>query len=95
MSDKEEKKKKKVNSHSPRNFQLPGGVWRYGRYTMNQKRKGYLKKKVRISPKSTKRIHYKIKPVKGEKNGGTRLVLTRKSVSIKDYTLIMCLISIF
>ncbi len=80
MSDKEGKKTTR-HSHSPRNFKLPGGVWRYGRYTMNQKRKLFLKKRPTIAGKTTKRTHYKIKPIKGENNGGTRLVMTRKSVS--------------
>lgn len=86
MPEKEAAKKKKIRSHAPRNFQLPGGVWRYGRYTMNQKRRGYLKKRVAVAGKSTKRTHYKIKPIGGEKNGGTRLVLTRKSVSLDYYS---------
>ena len=80
MSDKEGKKKTR-HSHPPRNYMLPGGAWRYGRYTMSQKRKNFLKKKPAVVGKTTKRTHYKIKPIKGEKNGGTRLVLTRKSVS--------------
>lgn len=75
-------KKKDPHSHAPRNKQLAGGVWRYGRYVMNQKRRFHLKKnKSAIAAKSRKRTHYKIQPITGEKNGGTRLVQTRKSVS--------------
>lgn len=82
MSDKpqEEQKKKKKNSHAPRNYLLPGGIWRYGRSAMYARRRNYLKKNLHTEPKNKKRIHYKIKPIGGEKNGGTRLILTRKSV---------------
>ena len=80
MSDKEGKKKER-HSHAPRNYLLPGGIWRYGRYSMSQKRRAYAKKKPAIPVKSTKRTHYKIKPVGGKDNGGTRLVQIRKSVS--------------
>ena len=46
---------------------------------MYRRRRAYLKSRPKIEPKSKKRIHYKIKPIGGDKNGGTRLIQTRKS----------------
>ena len=88
---KTEGKKKKKNSHSPRNYQLPGGVWRYGRAAMYRRRRAYLKSRPKIEPKSKKRIHYKIKPIGGDKNGGTRLIQTRKSVRLHIKLIMLCI----
>ena len=48
-----------------------------------------MKKKSAIPGKLTKRTHYKIKPVGGKDNGGTRLVQTRKSVSSPNIVFIL------
>jgi hypothetical protein len=80
---------KKKRPHAPRNYQLPGGVWRYGRSAIYQRRRNYLKKNLNKDKKVKKRVHYKIKPIGGEKNGGTRLILTRKSVRL-PYKVVDC-----
>lgn len=80
MADKEEGAKKKKSTHSPRNYLLPGGVWRYGRSAMYKRRRNYLKKNLNKEKAVKKRVHFKIKPIGGANNGGTRMVLTRKSV---------------
>lgn len=66
--------------HCPRNYRLPGGIMRYGRSKMYERRAVYKKKKVAVKPKKEPRKHYEIKPIKGEKNGGKRVVLLKKSV---------------
>ena len=66
----------------PRNYILAGGISRYGRSAMYRK-KALYKKKISITDFKPKRdIHFVIKDVKGEKNGKTRIVLTKKSVSL-------------
>lgn len=40
----------------------------------------YKKKRVVKEPSKTKKQHYKMAPVKGEKNGDKRVILLRKSV---------------
>ena len=93
MDDKgvaEVEKKKKQNRHSPRNYLLPGGVWRYGRSAMFKRRRNYLKKNLNKERAVKKRVHFKIKPIGGAKNGGIRMILTRKSVRT-HYYLIYCI----
>ena len=47
------------------------------------RKKALYKKKISITDFKPKRdIHFVIKDVKGEKNGKTRIVLTKKSVSL-------------
>lgn len=82
MADKEQVEKKKKKNHCPRNKLLPGGFWRYGRSAMYKRRGSYLKKNLSTEKKVKKRVHFKIKPIGGEKNGGKRLIYTRKSVSV-------------
>ena len=53
---------------------------RYGRSKMYARRALYKKKKEAAKPKKEPRRHYEIKPIKGEKNGGKRVVLLKKSV---------------
>lgn len=76
----EKKAKKKSGAHAPRNYQLPGGVWRFGRSEMYARRRNYKKTITVSEPKKRKRIHYKLKPVGGDKNGGNRLIHLRKTV---------------
>ncbi len=68
-------------AHSPRNYLLAGGISRYSRSAMYRKKALYKRKRVEIEPTKEKRKHYKIKPVKGEKNGKTRVVLLKKTVN--------------
>jgi len=70
---------KKKKPHSPRNWKIPGGVWRYSRSTMYSRRRLYKVKKV-AAPKAQppKKPRFIIKPIGGEKNGGTRKVLLKK-----------------
>lgn len=65
-------------AHSSRNHLLAGGISRYSRSAMYRKKALYKKKKVVIKPTKDKEPHYKIKPVKGEKNGQKRVVLLKK-----------------
>lgn len=86
MSDavkKEGTAKKGKKPHAPRNFKIPGGVWRYSRSVMYSRRRTYLMKKTttpKVKPK--RKPKYVVKPIGGEKNGGTRRVLLRKPVSL-------------
>lgn len=71
--------KKKTTS---RNYVLPNGVLRYSRSRMFKKTASY-----KIKPTTPKKVKakradlYKEKPIGGEKNGGKRQVLVKKSVS--------------
>lgn len=67
--------------HSSRNSLLPGGIPKYSRSAMYRKKALYKKKKVPVKAEKKKRVFFKFKDVKGEKNGGKRVVLLRKSVS--------------
>lgn len=68
--------------HKPRNFKLPGGVWRYSKSTMYSRKQMYkLKKAATPKVKATKKPKFTIKPIGGEKNGGTRVVKRKKEVS--------------
>lgn len=66
--------------HTPRNYLLPGGIPRYSRSAMYRRRALYKKQKTVVRPTKPKRAHYKVQPVKGEKNGEKRIVLLKKSV---------------
>ncbi|KAG8180182.1 hypothetical protein JTE90_017698 [Oedothorax gibbosus] len=68
--------------HAPRNFKLPGGVWRYSRSTMYSRRRLYKMKNRQTTPKppKSKRKSRKVvvKQIGGEKNGGFRVVKVKK-----------------
>ncbi len=66
--------------HAPRNKILGGGISKYSRSAMYRKRALYKKKKIATKAPVKKTAYFKIKPVKGEKNGGKRVVLTSKPV---------------
>ena len=66
--------------HSSRNSVLPGGIPKYSRSAMYRKKALYKKKKVPVKPEKKKETFFKLKEIKGEKNGGKRAVLLRKSV---------------
>lgn len=66
--------------HSSRNSMLPGGIPKYSRSAMYRKKALYKKKKVPVKPEKKKETFFKLKEIKGEKNGGKRAVLLRKSV---------------
>ncbi|XP_055939916.1 60S ribosomal protein L6-like isoform X1 [Argiope bruennichi] len=69
----------KKKAHAPRNFKLPGGVWRYSRSTMYSKRRLMkVKKTATPKPKPKKKPKTTIKPIGGEKNGGFRVVKLKK-----------------
>lgn len=67
--------------HSSRNSLLPGGIPRYSRSAMYRKKAMYKRKKVPVKAEKKKDTFFKLKDIKGEKNGGKRAVLLRKSVS--------------
>ncbi|XP_003385849.1 PREDICTED: 60S ribosomal protein L6-like isoform X2 [Amphimedon queenslandica] len=82
MADKQQQAKvgkHRGKRHTPRNWLLPGGFWRYGRCAMYRRRGNYLKKNLNTEKKVEKRTYFKIKPVGGEKNGGKRMILLKKS----------------
>ncbi|KFM78516.1 60S ribosomal protein L6, partial [Stegodyphus mimosarum] len=83
MADAEKKDtadvKKVKKPHSPRNYKLPGGVWRYSRSSMYSRRRlAKVKKDTTPKPKPKRKPRYIIKPIGGEKNGGKRRVRLRK-----------------
>ena len=65
----------------PRNYILAGGISRYGRSAMYRKKALYKKKIAVKNFQKTKEPHFVVKDVNGAKNGGKRIVLTKKSVS--------------
>ena len=67
--------------HSPRNSLLPGGISRYGRSAMYHRKALYKKKKVAVAAAKEKTPYFKVKEIKGERNGGKRIVPLKKSVS--------------
>jgi len=70
---------KKKRHHAPRNFKMPGGVWRYSRSTMYTRRRlAKVKKGVTPKPKPKKKPRTIKKPIGGEKNGGFRIVKLKK-----------------
>jgi len=77
MAKTEKSKKPRTK---PRNYELLPGVMRFSKARMFQKRGLYKKKPFPVLKKDKpKRELYKIKKVGGEKNGGERKVLIKKS----------------
>ncbi|XP_054724485.1 60S ribosomal protein L6-like [Uloborus diversus] len=74
---KDETKKKRPRC--PRNYKLPGGVWRYSRSSMYSRRCLYkIKKSTTPKEKPKRKPRYVKKPIGGEKNGGFRIVKLKK-----------------
>lgn len=67
--------------HAPRNRELAGGISRYGRSAMYRRKALYKKKRVVVKSSKKAEHYYKLQEIKGEKNGGKRVVLKKKSVS--------------
>lgn len=75
VSDKKPAKK----AHRPRNYKLPGGVWRYSRSRMYQRRGIYnVKKETTKKERPKRKPKTVVKPIGGEKNGGKRVVKLKK-----------------
>lgn len=68
-------------AHSSRNYILAGGISRYSRSAMYERKALYKKNRTEVKAKKEKRRHYEIKPVKGERNGKNRVVLLKKTVN--------------
>lgn len=72
---------KEKKPHAPRNWKIPGGVWRFSRSTMYSRRRIYkIQKSTAPKAKPKKTPKTIVKPIGGEKNGGTRVVKIRKEV---------------
>jgi large subunit ribosomal protein L6e len=73
------KVEKKKRTNRPRNYNLGNGVYRFGRSTMYHKKAlwKFVGKKTSKPDKPKKPTHVE-KPIKGDKNGGKRLVLIKK-----------------
>lgn len=71
--------KVKQKKGKARNYDLGQGIYRFSRTKMFHKtaRYKFLKKKTQPTPKP-KKLLVKVKPIGGEKNGGTRVVSIRK-----------------
>lgn len=70
-----------MSEHKPRNYLLPGGISRYGRSKMYQRKALYKRKKATVPKPEPKPERFKSKSVRGEKNGGSRKVATQRRVS--------------
>lgn len=68
--------------HAPRNKMLAGGISLYSRSAMYKRKALYKKKKTVVKPTKEKRPYYKLKDIKGEKNGNKRVVLLKKTVGL-------------
>jgi large subunit ribosomal protein L6e len=77
------KAKKGDKKQKPRNYELLPGVARFSRARMFQKRGLYKKKPFPVTKKQKpKKELYKVKKVGGEKNGGERKVLIKKTSAL-------------
>ena len=83
MTGTDEAAEKKVKKHHPRNYQLPGGIWRYSRSAMYARRALYKRKKGPTEVVKKKRPHFRVVEVRGTKNGSKRVIQIRKTVSRK------------
>lgn len=82
---------KEKKPHVPRNWKIPGGVWRFSQSTMYSKKRIYkIKKTVTPKEKSKKKPKTVVKPIGGEKNGGTRVVKLKKEVFYYIICLFLC-----
>lgn len=70
---------KKKRTNKPRNYNLGNGVYRFSRTRMYHKKAlwKFVGKKT-AKPDKTKKLSHVEKPIKGDKNGGKRLVLLSK-----------------
>jgi len=79
--------KAKQQNHAPRNLILPTGVMRFSKARMYQIKGIYKKKQFKAVGKSKpakKFLEYVTKKVGGDKNGGERLVPSRRSARLLD-----------
>ena len=77
---------KEKKPHAPRNWKIPGGVWRFSQSTMFSRRRIYkIKRTTTPKEKSKRKPKTIVKPIGGEKNGGTRVVKLKKEVFILNY----------
>ena len=86
MAGTDKEPEKKAKKHPPRNYQLPGGIWRYSRSAMYARRALYKKKKGPTEVVKKKKPHFRVVEVGGSKNGGKRVVQIRKTVSRRGNT---------
>ena len=70
--------------HAPRNYVLAGGIQRFSRSAMYAKKAVYKKKRVAVKASKVADKRLKEKPVKGDKNGGKRIVLANKTVGCQS-----------
>ncbi|XP_023218578.1 60S ribosomal protein L6-like [Centruroides sculpturatus] len=80
--------KKTKEPHRPRNYKLPGGIWRFTRSRMYHKRGMWnVKRETTKKEKPKRKPRTIVKPIGGEKNGGKRVVKLKKQVRwSKEYT---------
>jgi len=73
--------KKSKTTQKPRNYELAAGIMRYSKSAMYHKRGIWKVKKAGLKPKAPqpRRSNIVEKPIKGEKNSGTRKIAQRKS----------------
>jgi len=69
---------KNKNKGSPRNYALASGVVRFGKSSMYHKKAIYKFVKKGKKPAAKKTVIFTEKKVKGDKNGGTRMVRVKK-----------------
>ncbi|XP_067130279.1 large ribosomal subunit protein eL6 [Centruroides vittatus] len=71
--------KKTKEPHRPRNYKLPGGIWRFTRSRMYHKRGMWnVKRETTKKEKPKRKPRTIVKPIGGEKNGGKRVVKLKK-----------------
>uniref|UniRef100_A0A1W7R9Q1 60S ribosomal protein L6 n=1 Tax=Hadrurus spadix TaxID=141984 RepID=A0A1W7R9Q1_9SCOR len=78
MADKEKNVVEK-KPHKPRNYKLPGGVWRFSSSQMYHRRGMFkIKRDVTKKERPKRKPRTVVKPIGGDKNGGKRIVKLRK-----------------
>ena len=70
-----------MGERGSRNPLLPGGISRYSRSKMYARRAQYKKRKTVPAPAAAPAARFVSKQVRGDKNGGTRNVPVRATVS--------------